>query len=105
MLCSTAVGLLYLPEFVPLDPMSIGIWHAQGNHGIFRGGPYGVWDRSIEAQSLPDHVVEICHSIELIHGRGVSVKCACLRIQFSAGFRVTPKSVEGPGDGETEDFM
>lgn len=103
--CSTGVGLLYLPEFVPLDPMSVGIWLAQCNHCIFRGGPHGVWDRSVEAQSLPDHVVEICHSIELVHGRGVRVKSARLRIQFSVGFGVTPKSVESPGYGEAEDYM
>jgi hypothetical protein len=94
-----------LPEFVPLDPMSVSKRFAQRDHGIFRGGPYGVWDRRMEAQSLPDHVVKIRHSIEFIHGRSIRVKCTRLRTQFSAGFGVTSKSVESPRDGDAEDYM
>src|SRR6267154_1221280 len=98
---STAVGY-YLPEFVSLDTMSVDKGLAQWNHGIFRGGPYRILGRRMKAQNLPGHVVEVRHSIKLVHRWSICVICACLRSQFSVGRGVTCESVESPGDGDAK---
>ena len=98
----TTVGI-YLPEFVSLDTMSVDKGLAQRNHGVFGGGPYRILDRRMKAQSLPGHVVEVRHSIKLVHRWSICVICTCLRSQFSVGCGVTCESVESPGDGDAED--
>lgn len=94
-----------LPEFVPLDPMSVDNRLAQRDHDIFLGDPICVRDRGMETQNLTNHVVEVRHSIQLVHGRGVRVKGARLRAQFSASHWVTCKSVERPNGTSATDYM
>ena len=101
---STAVVVNYLPEFVSLDTMSVDKGLAQRDHGIFRGGPYRIRGRRMKAQSLPGHVVEVRHSIKLVHRWSICVICTCLRSQFSIGGGVARKSVESPGDGDAGDY-
>ena len=99
------MGINYLPEFVSLDTISVDKGLAQRNHGIFRGGPYRIRGRRMKTQSLPGHVVKVRHSTKLVHGWSICVICTCFRSQFSVGCGVTCKSVESPGDGDTEDYL
>jgi hypothetical protein len=99
------VGSNYLPEFVSLDTISVDEGLAQRNHSIFRGGPYRIRGRRMKAQSLPGHVVEVRHSIKLVHRWGICVICTCFRSQFGVGCGMTCKSVKSPGDGDAEDYL
>ncbi len=94
-----------MPEFMPRDTMSVDKGLAQGHYRIFRGGPYRVWCRSMKAQSLSGHVIEVGHSIKLVHGWSICVKSARFRSQFNVGCRVTCKRVESPGDGGAGNYI
>ena len=94
-----------MPESVPLDPMSVDNRLAQRDHDIFLGDPICVRDRGMETQNLTGHVVEVRHSIQLVHGRGVRVKGARLRGQFSVSRWATCKSVERPNDSSAANYM